>query len=172
MDEQLLQEMQSKADDRLMPCRRWCLCESTCVCVLSHWLTSWKRCVPCRCSRSRVRPSYVDGVAMIRGEPVPVVRLARLLKMDQAAEPARLVVVRTGRGRVALGVDGVIGVRSLKAATIQSVPPLLADASELIAGLGSLDRELLIVLQASRILPDEVWNSIEAGQARPHERDD
>jgi hypothetical protein len=40
------------------------------------------------------------------------------------------------------------------------VPPLLATAaSEAVAALATLDSELLVVLRAARILPDEVWPS-------------
>jgi purine-binding chemotaxis protein CheW len=110
-------------------------------------------------------PRYVDGVAIIRGRTVPVIRLACLLQAESAVEPTRLVVARVDGRQVAIGVDAVIGVFSLDRSILRSVPPLLKDASpELIASIGNLDGELLIVLQASRILPDELWSSLEAVQ--------
>lgn len=107
------------------------------------------------------QPEYVDGVALIRGQTVPVVQLAVLLGAQSTGKPARFVVVRAGRREVALAVDAVIGVVPLDAGLTQSVPPLLRDAApEAIAGIGRLDRELLIVLRSSWLLPDEVWNSM------------
>src|SRR5580692_5756315 len=45
-------------------------------------------------------PAFVDGLAVIRGAPVPVVSLSRLLGAT-TTQATRLVCVRTERGRVA-----------------------------------------------------------------------
>jgi chemotaxis signal transduction protein len=41
------------------------------------------------------------------------------------------------------------------------MPPLLREAeTDVIDAIGVLDRELLLVLRASRLFPDEVWRKL------------
>jgi purine-binding chemotaxis protein CheW len=128
-------------------------------------------------------PPFVQGLAVIRGAPVPVVDAARLLGpaltgagpgQDAAAAPdakaapgsARFVTVAAGDRDVALAVSGVLGVRTVPAASLQALPPLLheAAAAEAVAAIGRLDEQLLLVLRAGRLLPpgDASWT----GEAR------
>lgn len=101
--------------------------------------------------------AFVSGASVIRGQAVPVVDLAALLG---AASPAaaRFVVVRAGERRVALAVESVIGVTELADEALEGVPPLLSQAQgQTVSALGVLDHDLLLVLQAARLVPDEVW---------------
>jgi purine-binding chemotaxis protein CheW len=98
----------------------------------------------------------VLGVSVIRGEPLPVVDLGGLLSSqgaDERAKPSRYVSIRVGSRRVALAVDAVIGVRELDATTLHETPPLLRSSSATVTSLGALDRELIAVLDAGRLLP-------------------
>ena len=106
-------------------------------------------------------PSFVVGLAIIRGMPVPVVDLSRLLSGIDTL-PTRLVCVRTERGRVALAVDHVHGVRSLASESLHALPPLLqcADA-QVIAAVGMLDAELLLVMQIARVVPEDLWAAVD-----------
>jgi purine-binding chemotaxis protein CheW len=102
-------------------------------------------------------PGFVAGACVIRGEALPVVDLAKLLGVASAA-PARFIVARAGAHKVALAVDAVIGSGHIMTEAMTTVQPLLAGArSEAIAALGTLDNELLLVLETARIVPDEVW---------------
>jgi purine-binding chemotaxis protein CheW len=107
-------------------------------------------------------PPCVLGLAIIRGAPVPVVDIARLLG-EQVSRPeeetwlppsARFVtVVVAGRG-VALAVDGVVGVRTLALDSLRDLPPLLRDAEvDVVGSIGTLDSQLLLVLRSARLLP-------------------
>lgn len=112
-------------------------------------------------------PSFVLGLAVIRGEPTPVVALSALLsERSEAAAPVpsnRFVSLRVGSRRVALAVDAVIGVRELAHATLAELPPLFRETSSaLIAQVGTLDAELLLVLRGAQLVPDDVWNAFEA----------
>jgi len=101
-------------------------------------------------------PSFVRGLSVIRGVPVPVVDLAAVLGLPSSGSLSRLVVLGIGSRRVALAVDGVAGVISIDAATIPAIAPLLRSASaDAITAIGTLDKQLLFVLEASRILPDQ-----------------
>jgi purine-binding chemotaxis protein CheW len=101
-------------------------------------------------------PAWVRGLAVIRGEPVPVVDLAALLFGPAPDRPTRFVTLRVGARRVALATDGVVGVRTL-AASGAPLPPLLAEGAAAVAAVGRLDDALLLVLSAVRLLPDAEW---------------
>lgn len=110
-------------------------------------------------------PGFVMGLAVVRGEAVPVVDLGMLLG-NQAGDRARFVTIRTGSGRVALAVDAVTGLRELGGVD-GGVPPLLREAQpQMIEALGSLDADLLMVLKAGSIVPAEVWKELPDAEGR------
>jgi purine-binding chemotaxis protein CheW len=94
-----------------------------------------------------------------------VISLTRLFD-ESDGRSERLVIVRAGERRVGLLVDAIVGVRALSAETLRQLPPLLRDAAEdLVARIGTLDDELLVVLKAGCIVPDEVFRAVEAEAA-------
>lgn len=107
-------------------------------------------------------PAFVRGVSLIRGAPTPVVDLRALLDLDAAAPPGRYVTIASsGRSEakaVALAVDAVLDVIPVEAASLGDLPELLQLARrELVRALMSVGTELLLVLEHSRLLPDERW---------------
>jgi purine-binding chemotaxis protein CheW len=111
-------------------------------------------------------PSFVRGVSLIRGAPTPVVDLKALLENGENSAPyGRFVTIRLGERRVAIGVDGVVGLRNLDSAQLGELPPILRDvAADLIEAIGARDAQLLVVLRAARIVPDEVWTILAAAE--------
>lgn len=110
-------------------------------------------------------PSFVAGVTIVRGEPIPVIDLRRLLG-SAAASARRLVTLRLESRRAGLLVDAVQGVRLIRADTLQALPRLLGDASaDIVTEIGRLDEQLLFVLESGRLVPDEVWSALESGGA-------
>lgn len=107
-------------------------------------------------------PSFVRGIAIVRGIPTPVVDLRSILGMSGRAVAERFVTIRTGDKQVALLVDSVVGIRDLgQFMTAQLLPPLLQGAAaDVIQTLGILDNQLLTVLRGAWTLPDEVWQRI------------
>lgn len=107
-------------------------------------------------------PPFLRGVAIVRGEPVPVLELAVLLG-DAAVRPgpgARFVTVRAGDRPAALAVSAVRGVSTLDAAELRHLP-LLADAcAGALDALRVRDGDLLLVLGAARLVPDEALAAI------------
>lgn len=100
------------------------------------------------------------GVARVRGLATPVLDAGRLLGSDQPPAFTRLVILRLGSRRAALAVESVLGIRWLLPDQLQPLPPILRQEGEdLVAELGALDEELLLLLQAGRLLPDELWTS-------------
>jgi purine-binding chemotaxis protein CheW len=67
---------------------------------------------------------------------------------------------------VAIGVDGVVGLRNLDSAQMAELSPMLRDvAADLIEAIGTRDAQLLVVLRAARIVPDAVWTTLTAAEA-------
>lgn len=111
-------------------------------------------------------PPFLRGLALIRGSPVPVVDLSILFGMKSDVPVCRFVLIRLGKRRAAIAVEEVLGVRRLDDSLLQSFPPLLKDAySELVTAIEVRDQELLLVLQLSRIVPDEFWQALESSGA-------
>jgi purine-binding chemotaxis protein CheW len=108
-------------------------------------------------------PAFVRGVAIIRGIPTPVVDLGAVLGTpDEFAE--RFVTVRVGERQVALSVGAVLGIRDFQTILmVQEIPALLHGAAQdVVAMIGSLDEQVLMVLRAGWELPEEVWQALTA----------
>jgi purine-binding chemotaxis protein CheW len=112
-------------------------------------------------------PSFVRGVSVIRGTPTPVVDLKALLENgENSPSYGRFVTLKLDDRRVAIGVDSVVGLRNLDSAQLGDLPPLLRDVSaDLIESFSTRDAELLLVLRAARIFPDDVWTTLAAAEA-------
>jgi purine-binding chemotaxis protein CheW len=106
-------------------------------------------------------PHFVTGMAIVRGAPLPVIAVTRLFGHEEK-RPARLVIARVATRRVGFAVDQVVGIRALAAEMLERLPPLLRDAShDAIADIGTLDGELMVVLQAARVVPAEIFAIVE-----------
>ncbi len=115
---------------------------------------------PLPIERLATPPEFVLGVAIVRGAPLPVVDLGRLLG-GQDARPTRFMIVRTGSKQIALTVGDVLGVHRIPVESLQELPSLLRNAgSDAVSSIGALDSELLFVLRATRILPDAVLETV------------
>lgn len=107
-------------------------------------------------------PAFVRGVAIVRGRPTPVVDAASLLAdatpPPDAAPAQRFVTVAPGDRPVMLVVDAVVGVMTLPAGIAKALPPVLRTPRlAAIAATGSLDGALLLVLEHTRLVPEDVW---------------
>jgi purine-binding chemotaxis protein CheW len=103
-------------------------------------------------------PAFVQGVAVVRGAPVPVVDAGRLLGLP-GVEPGRWVALRVGERSIVLAVEAVEGVRDFPVAG--ALPPLLfGRGADFVAAIGTIDAALLWVLEAIRIVPESVWQAI------------
>jgi purine-binding chemotaxis protein CheW len=103
-------------------------------------------------------PSFVLGLSVVRGSPVPVIDAARMLGATGATSPGRFVSMRIGARVAVLAVDAVIGVRDVARGALESLPPLIGEASaDVVEAIGSLDSGLLVVLRSGRIVPPGAW---------------
>ena len=102
-------------------------------------------------------PVAVKGMALIRGAPVPVIALAALID-DAAEQSGRFITIRAGKEQIALTVDSVLGVHRIATASLQDLPMLLKDAdNKAVSAIGAVDAELLLILNAARLVPDGLW---------------
>lgn len=112
-------------------------------------------------------PSFVAGVAIVRGAPTIVVDAGALLAEAEAPAWTRFIALRTSSGPVALAVEGVVGVRALDRGGLRELPPLLAMVrTETIAAIGVRERELLVVLDAARVVPPSAWATLRGMEAQ------
>ena len=111
--------------------------------------------------------AVIDGVAMVRGAPVPVIDARKLLGVAAAGVAARFVVLRSAAHRIALAVDAVLDVRRIDRGALARLPPLLEAADRAsVTAIGSRDEGLLVVLDAARLLPEAGWRAIGMPDAR------
>jgi purine-binding chemotaxis protein CheW len=108
-------------------------------------------------------PPFLLGIAIIRGSPVPVVDLGVLLGLKDEVPIERFVLLASGERKIVLAVESVLGIRQLESADLKELPPLLKDhEQEMIAAIAVKDEQLLVVLRSARMIPDEVWQTLEA----------
>jgi purine-binding chemotaxis protein CheW len=113
-------------------------------------------------------PDFALGLSIIRGAPVPVLDLARLLGEPGPRAITRYVTVRAGERTAALAVEEVLGTRELEIAAFRELPPLVANGvAGVVAALGSLDQQLLVLLQCSRTFMEALHEPIESAARRP-----
>ncbi len=109
-------------------------------------------------------PPFLLCLAVIRGEPTPVGELAKLLASDHTkVDRTRLATLEPADRRVAFAVEQVIGVRKLDAQELNKLYPLLKSADlQLIESISSSDQQLLVVLHAARLIPEEEFPRVAA----------
>lgn len=110
-------------------------------------------------------PPFVAGVTVVRGVAAPVVTLNSILDAPADGAPARFVRLQVGERTVCLAVDEVRGVIAPDEAAVLPLPPLLDGArAQAVEALGTLDRALLVVLAAGRLVPEELFARLAAGE--------
>ncbi len=115
-------------------------------------------------------PNFVRGVALIRGAAVPIVDLGAVLEASgepamPPSQTARFVTLRVGERCVALAVESIIGLVPLNPEGFSAMPPLLNHARrDVIQAIGTLDAELLLVLETARLVPESVWGEVDKAQ--------
>ncbi|GGN66072.1 hypothetical protein GCM10010112_28100 [Actinoplanes lobatus] len=108
-------------------------------------------------------PPWVRGLTVLRGEPAPVLDVTRLLTgADGRIE--RYVAVRAGRGPVACATGPVLGVQEIRVSPPEGPSALVTGvARALVAGVGTIGADPLLLLRDFRAVPDAVWEA--AGHA-------
>lgn len=114
-------------------------------------------------------PAFVLGVSILRGIPTPVVDLNRLLTSNTGAPtspPRRFVSLRVGQRTLALAVDDVLAIRALAEDSLTDIPPLVREIDgTCLSSMGTLDAELVLILEASRVMSESSWLALECAGA-------
>jgi purine-binding chemotaxis protein CheW len=134
----------------------WLLCRAgthLCALPLAHILEVMR---PLPVEPLADAPAFLRGIAVIRGAPVAVIDLGRLLGQAKTA-PARLVTVRVGGRILALAVAEVLAVRRDGELGPHGAVPLLREvARESVSTIGTLDSEALLFLEELRVVAQAV----------------
>jgi purine-binding chemotaxis protein CheW len=107
-------------------------------------------------------PAYVKGICVLRGRPVPVVDIGLLLGGEHVAgrRAERFVGVRTGPQTAVLAVDTVVGIRDVPLERLHDLSSVTGSAA--CTAVGAIGREPLLLLETGRVIPDSVWDALEA----------
>ncbi len=106
-------------------------------------------------------PPYVLGLAMIRAVATPVVDLGAVLEETSPACLTRFLTLNVATRRIALAVDRVVGVQFLTAAALRPLPAQLhSGAGQRIEAVGSLDEQLLFLIEPAHLVPEPLWATL------------
>lgn len=134
----------------------WLLCRAgshLCALPLAHVLEVMR---PLPVEPLADAPAFLRGLSVIRGAPVPVLDLGRLLGQAKTT-PARLITVRIGDRVLGLAVAEVISVRREDEVGPHAAVPLLREvAQDSVSTIGALDSEALLFLGELRVLAEGV----------------
>jgi purine-binding chemotaxis protein CheW len=110
-------------------------------------------------------PPFASGLCVIRGTPLPVIDAGALL-VGSRISPTRLVTLMVGARSVALAVESVLGVRQIDPASVGRLPPLLSSSGNAVEALRALDGELLLMLDAARLVPHALLDELNLAGSR------
>lgn len=102
------------------------------------------------------KPTVVLGVAMVRGNGLPVLDLGALLGEPLATDHSRFVTVRAGTRQAVLAVASVEGIAGFDPSDFQALPPLL-DGADGVEAMGVIDDHLILTLKAAKLVPEGLW---------------
>jgi purine-binding chemotaxis protein CheW len=100
-------------------------------------------------------PSYVDGVANLRGSIIPIINLRLLFGVEPrpSDENTRTIVVNVGTRIMGCVVDSVSQVIRIPEESIQTAPETVTlGAAHYIHGFARADNRLMIVLNINELL--------------------
>ena len=111
-------------------------------------------------------PAWIEGVIEYQGHVVPVIDLRRRFELTDGGVGAqtRMLVFSTDAELVAVVVDAVLDVRPLPDADLAEPPAFFRGlAGEYLRGLARRDGELVVVLDANRLLSSRDRLALEPG---------
>lgn len=107
---------------------------------------------------------FIEGVINLRGEVIPVIDLRKrfgIAKVERTSE-SRIIIIEVDSKMVGLIVDSVSEVARLSNNQIQDAPDQVAgEQTNLIMGVGKIEKRMLIILNIERILSDEEQHLLE-----------
>lgn len=101
---------------------------------------------------------HVLGLALIRGQPTPVVALGEIIDPGgRQMAPTRLVSLFCGGVRGAVAVDAVTGIEDIEVEALASLPEVVSSGSQpIVDRVASFGDDLLLLLASARLIPQEL----------------
>ncbi|MFZ1990435.1 MAG: chemotaxis protein CheW [Alphaproteobacteria bacterium] len=103
-------------------------------------------------------PPHVIGLSIIRGAPTAIVDTA-LLFGREPTKHQRTVVVRVGERTIGLAAEEILGARAIGSEALERLPSLFGNV-ESVSAVTIRDEMLVFVLEAARIISDELLASL------------
>jgi chemotaxis signal transduction protein/chemotaxis regulatin CheY-phosphate phosphatase CheZ len=107
-------------------------------------------------------PPYLRGITNLRGTVIPVVNLKQLINLPEGREEEKKVIV-IASGSITFGilVDGITGVVSIAAETIESPEAISHGQNDRVEGIAKQDGRLILILNAKKLIPLEDMHLLE-----------
>lgn len=107
-------------------------------------------------------PQFIAGIVNIRGEVIPLLDIRKRFGISAHRKKERIMVIRSGREKVGLLVDGVDEIIDLNPDEIIKPPSLFKGLkTEYMTGIGKRGDSLIILLNLDTILTSEEKIQIE-----------
>lgn len=107
-------------------------------------------------------PKALLGVFNLRGAVIPVLDARTRLGLKDADQSQNFIVVLSNKGRCALRVDQVTGIIALEEGSIEHDAQHLSKANdELVGAIGKNDKELIVLLDAEHLVPEDLAKKFE-----------
>ncbi len=126
-------------------------------------------------ARPSKMPEFLEGVADVRGEVIPVMAIRKhlILPAAEVTEKTKLLVFRTKFGKIACVVDGISKILKIDNNDAQEFPRIIQNEetgyADFVARNGG---DLILVINPENLLGEKDWNSIYEMLDRMEEEDD
>lgn len=126
-------------------------------------------------ARPSKMPEFLEGVADVRGEVIPVMAIRKhlILPAAEVTEKTKLLVFRTKFGKIACVVDGISKILKIDNNDAQEFPRIIQNEetgyADFVARSGG---DLILVINPENLLGEKDWNSIYEMLDRMEEEDD
>ena len=126
-------------------------------------------------ARPSKMPEFLEGVADVRGEVIPVMAIRKhlILPAAEVTEKTKLLVFRTEFAKLACVVDGISKILKIDNNDAQEFPRIIQNEetgyADFVARNGG---DLILVINPENLLGEKDWNSIYEMLDRMEEEDD
>lgn len=104
-------------------------------------------------------PIYVRGVTNLRGEVIPVIDLRKCFGIgDKKDDKTNIMIIAQDKHPVGIMVDSVMDVLTLSKKDIEANNSLLVDKSEAVLGIAKHEKDLIIVLDFTKLVSQDALN--------------
>ncbi|MEW6423881.1 MAG: chemotaxis protein CheW [Bacillota bacterium] len=114
-------------------------------------------------------PDFIEGVIKLRGQVILVIDLAKrfgLARPGRVSEHSKIIIVEAGGTTVGMVVDGVSEVLRFSGSQIKPPPEIVTSrATAYLQGIVLIDEQLIILLDAHRILYEREKEALEEAAA-------